>query len=110
MFRQLFVLIVTKSPLAIWQIKRKENHRQLLQTVQMLSNHILGIRPAQFLGGFSRQTPSLSLTQNVTLYQFLGPYNIILPRHESFQIGQFILILALKWCTSKLSCRGKTIT
>ena len=67
-------------------------------------------RPAEFLGGFSRQTPSLSLTQNVTLYQFLGPYNIILPRHESFQIGQFILILALEWCTSKLSCRGKTIT
>ena len=68
------------------------------------------IRPAQFWGGFSRQTPSFSLTQNVTLYQFLGPYNIILPRHESFQIGQFILILALKWCTWKLSCHGKTIT
>ena len=30
-------------------------------------------RPAKFWGGFSRQTPSLSLTQNVTLYQFLGP-------------------------------------
>ena len=70
----------------------------------------LSSRPAQFLGGFSRQTPSLSLTQNVTLYQFLGPYNIILPRHESFQIGQFILTLALTRCASTLSCRGKTIT
>ena len=64
-----------------------------------LLNCPLDSRPAQFWGGFFRQTPSLSLTQNVTLYQFLGPYNIILPRHESFQIGQFILILALKLCT-----------
>ena len=45
----------------------------------------LPIRPAQFLGGFCGQTPSLRLTQIVTPYQFLGPYDIVLPRHESFE-------------------------
>ena len=70
----------------------------------------VAIRPAEFLGRFSRQTPSLSLTQTVTPYQFLGPYNIVLPRHESFEVGHFILILALKWPILKLSCRGKMMS
>ena len=46
-------------------------------------------RAAEFLGGIWRQTPPLSWTQNVSAYQFLGPYNIVLPRHESFEVGHF---------------------
>ena len=61
------------------------------------------IKAAQIFGGFLPQTPSLSLTQTVTPYQFLGPYGIVLPRHESFEVGQFISLLALKWPNSKLS-------
>ena len=34
-------------------------------------------RAAEIFGGFWSQTPPLSLTQNVTAYQFLGPYNIV---------------------------------
>ena len=68
---------------------------------------LLYSRPAQFLGGFCGQTPSLRLTQIVTPYQFLGPYDIILPRPESFEVGHFISILALKCPTSKLLGRDK---
>ena len=64
----------------------------------------------KFFGGFLPQTPSLSLTQTVTPYQFLGPYDIILPRPESFEVGHFISISALKYPTSKLSGRGKTMS
>ena len=64
-------------------------------------------RAAEIFGGFCRQTPPLSFTQNVTAYQFLGPYVIVLPRPESFGVGHFIYILALKWPTSRLSGRGK---
>ena len=41
-------------------------------------------RAAEIFWGFLPQTPSLSLTQTMTPYQFLGPYDIILPRPESF--------------------------
>ena len=63
----------------------------------------------KILGGFLPQTPSLSLTQTVTPYQFLGSCHIVLPRPESFKEGHFISMLALKWPTSKLSGRGKTM-
>ena len=43
-------------------------------------------------------------------YQFLGPYNIVLPRPESFEVGYFISILALKWPTKRLSGCGKTMS
>ena len=66
-------------------------------------------RAAQIFWGFLPQTPSLSLTQTVTPYQFLGPYNIVLPRPESFEVGHFISILALKWPTLKLLGRCKTM-
>ena len=55
------------------------------------------IRAAEIFGGFWSQTPPLSLTQNVTPYQFLDPYDIVLPRHESFEAGHFISILAVSW-------------
>ena len=51
--------------------------------------NVLFIRPAEFLEGFWNQTPPLNLTQNLTAYQFLGPYDIILPRPESFKVGRF---------------------
>ena len=47
---------------------------------------------AHFLGGFLPQTPSLSLAQTMTPYQFLDPYNIILPQPESFGVDHFISI------------------
>ena len=46
-------------------------------------------RPAEFFEGFWFQTPPLSLTQNLTAYQFLGSYDIILPRPESFEVCNF---------------------
>ena len=55
-------------------------------------------RAAQIFGGFLPQTPSLSLTQTVTPHQFLGPYDIVLPRPESFEV---------KWPTLKLLWHGK---
>ena len=57
-------------------------------------------RAAQIFFGFLPQTPSLSLNQTVTPYQFLGPYGIVLPHPESFEVSHFISILALKWLTS----------
>ena len=50
-------------------------------------------RAGKNFGGLFPQTPSLSLTQAVTPYQFLGPYDIVLPWHESFEVGQIRLIL-----------------
>ena len=70
----------------------------------------LDSRAAQIFGGFLPQTGSLSVTQTVTPYQFLGPYDIVLPQPESFEVGHFISILALKCPTSKLSCRGKMMS
>ena len=70
----------------------------------------LHIRAAQIFWEFLPQTPSLSLAQTVTLYQFLGPYDIVLTRPESFEVGHFISILALKCPTSKLSGRDKTMS
>ena len=64
-------------------------------------------RAAEIFGGFCRQSLPLSFTQNVTAHQFLGPYVIVLPRPESFVVGHFSYILALKWPTSRLSGRGK---
>ena len=79
---------------------------------KLLTHYVEGLycRAAQILGGFLPQTLSLSLTQTVTPYQFLGPYDIVLPRPESFEVGHFISILALKCPTSKLSCRGKMMS
>ena len=42
--------------------------------------------------------------------QFLGPYDIVLPRPKSFEVGSLILMLALKLSTLKLSGRGKTMS
>ena len=39
-------------------------------------------RAAEIFGGLCSQTPPLSLTQTVTAYQFLGPYDIVLSRPE----------------------------
>ena len=68
------------------------------------------VRAAKLWGGFLPQTPLMSLTQTVTPYQFWGPYNIVLPQPESFEVGHFISILALKWPTSKLLGRCKTMS
>ena len=68
------------------------------------------INAADIFGGFWSQTPPLSLTQNVTPYQFLGPYDIILPQLESFKIGNFQANIEIKWPASKLLCRGKTLS
>ena len=51
-----------------------------------LSN-MLCIRAGEILGGFWNQTPPLSLTQNVTAYQFLGTLDNVLPRPKSFKAG-----------------------
>ena len=48
-----------------------------------------GNRAAEIFGGFWSQTQLLSLTQNGTAYQFLGPYDIVLSRPESFEVGHF---------------------
>ena len=61
-------------------------------------------------GGFWSQTPPLSLTQYVTAYQFLGPCDIVLPRHESFQVGHLKANIEIKWPASKLTCQGKTMS
>ena len=61
------------------------------------------------LGGFSGQTPSLSLTQTETSYQFLGPYDIVLQRPKSFKVGHFKANIEIKCPTLKLSGRGKTM-
>ena len=47
-------------------------------------------RPAEFYEGFWFQTPPLSLIQNLIVYQFLEPWDSVLPRPESFEIGHFI--------------------
>ena len=64
---------------------------------------------AEILGGFWSQTPPLSLTQYVTAYQFLGPCDIVLPRHESFQVGHLKANIDIKSPTLKLLGRGKTM-
>ena len=61
---------------------------------------------AQIFLGFLPQTPSLSLTQTVTPYQFLGPYGIVLPRCKSFEVGHFKANIEIKWPTLKLLGRG----
>ena len=67
-------------------------------------------RAAEIFGGFWSQTPPLSLTQNVTAYKFLGPYNIVLPRHESFEVDHFKANIEIKWPASKLLCHGKIMS
>ena len=69
----------------------------------------LHTRAAKNFGRFWSQTPPLSLAQNVNPYQFLGPYGIVLPRHESFEVGHFKASIEIKWPTLKLSWRGKTM-
>ena len=63
----------------------------------------MGSKAAEYFGGFLPQTPSLSLTQTVTQYQFLGPYNIVLPHHESFKVDHFKGNVEIKWPILKLS-------
>ena len=48
---------------------------------------MLGTRAAEIFGGLCSQTPPLNLTQTVTAYKFLGPYDIVLSQPESFQVG-----------------------
>ena len=67
-------------------------------------------RAAEIFGVFWSQTPPLGLTQNVTPYQFLGPYNIVLARPESFKVGHFKANIEIKWTTLKLSGRDKTMS
>ena len=71
---------------------------------------MLGTRAAEIFGGLCSQTSPLSLTQTVTAYQVLGPYDIVLSRPESFKVVHFISILALKWPTLKLSGRDKMMS
>ena len=71
---------------------------------------LLHTRAAEIFGGFCRQTPPLSFTQNVAAYQFLGLQNFILPRPESLEVGHFKANMQIKWPTPKLSGRGKTVT
>ena len=66
--------------------------------------------PDEFWGGFCRQIPSLSLTQIVNPYQFLGPYDIVLPRPESFKVGHFKANTDIQLHTSKFSGCGKTMS
>ena len=66
-------------------------------------------RAAENFGEFWSQTLPLSLTQNVTPYQFSGPYDIVLARPESFNVGHFKANIEIKWPTLKLSGRGKTM-
>ena len=66
------------------------------------------IRAAEIFGGLCSQTLPLSLTQTVTAYQVLGPYDIILSRPESFKVGHFKANIEIKWTTLKLSGRDKT--
>ena len=63
-----------------------------LSHVHIMSAHTTHYRAGEILGGFWNQTPSLSLTQNVNAYQFLGPQDIVLPRPESFEVGSLILM------------------
>ena len=67
------------------------------------------IREAEIFGGLFSQTPPLSLTQTMTAYQFLGPYDIILSQPESFEVGHFKANIEIKWKTLKLSGRDKTM-
>ena len=65
---------------------------RIISTLLILYIHVHGpyyIRPAEFFEGFWFQTPPLSLTQNLTAFQFLGPYDTILPLTESFEVGNF---------------------
>ena len=62
-------------------------------------------RAAQIFFGFLSQAQSLSLTQTVTPYQFLGPYGIVLPHPKSFEVGHFNANIEIKWPTSKLSAQ-----
>ena len=71
---------------------------------------VLCSRAAEIFGGFCRQTPPLSFTQNVAAYQFLGLQNFNLPRPESLEVGNFKGNMQIKWPTPKLSGRGKTMT
>ena len=64
---------------------------------------------AKIFGEFWSQTPPLSLTQNVTPYQFSGPYDIVLARPKSFKVGHFKANIEIKWPTLKLWGRGKTM-
>ena len=70
----------------------------------------LTLGQAKFFGGFLSQTPLLSLTQTVTPYKFLGPYGIVLPRLESFEVCYFMAYIEIKWPTSKLLWRGKMMS
>ena len=68
------------------------------------------IRAAEIFWELYSQTPPLSLTQTVTAYQFLGPYNIVLSRPKSFEVGHFKANIEKKWTTLKLSGRDKTMS
>ena len=71
---------------------------QLYPTYVLTLNNmqLLGTQAGKFFWRFLPQTPSLSLTQNVIPYQFLGPYNIVLPQLKSFEVGHFISYISLK--------------
>ena len=74
-----------------------------------LANH-LDNRAAEIFPGLCSQTPPLSLTQTVTAYQFLVPYDIVLSQPKSFEVGHFKANIEIKWPALNLSGCGKTIS
>ena len=63
-----------RHPEACMRETKYGNTRQdVLAVASANCAHSLFIRAAQIFGGFLPQTPLLSLTQNVSPYQFLGP-------------------------------------
>ena len=70
----------------------------------------LQIRVPSTAGEIFRGTPSLSLTQTVTPYQFLGSYDIVLQHPESFEVGHFKANIEIKWPFLKLWGCGKTMS
>ena len=67
-------------------------------------------RAAEIFWELYSQTPPLSLTQTLTAYQFLVPYDIVLSRPESFEVGHFKANIGIKWKTLKLSGRDKMMS
>ena len=69
------------------------------------SAYVLYSRPAQFFFGKNAQTPRWSLDQNMSAYQFLDPYDIVLPRPENFDVGHFKANIEIKRPTLMHSSR-----
>ena len=73
----------------VWSRRDKTARDKDAATVVATVDQVLYTRAAEIFGGLCGQTPTLSLTQTMTAYQFLGPYDIVLSRPESFEVGHF---------------------